>query len=86
MDPFCQLYAKNRIDKHSDNVGWYGDCREALAMLVGAGTHLDAQNAQTALMLLPPESQRAGRFEPQVVRMGGRIVCDGFTSTEVSFK
>ena len=84
MGPFCQLYTKNWIDQNSDDVDWLADCRKSLDTLVESGTFIDAQNAQMALTLLPFGRKRSGRFEPQAVRMGGRVVCDGFTSTEIT--
>lgn len=74
MVPFGQLYAKNWIGRNSDDVSWYYGFREALVVLVDSGTQVDAQNAQMALMLIPPDQMRYGKCVPQVVRMGDRIV------------
>ena len=74
------------MDMKSDDVDWRQDCRPALPTLIDSGTHLDAQNVQLALTLIPTKVGRLGKFDPLLVRIGNTIAADGFSSTEVRFK
>ena len=86
MNAFCELYVKNWMGQKSEDQDWLQDCKTALVNLVDSGTHVDAQNAQVALTMLHSKETRVGRFGPVVVHIGGTVVGDGFSPTEVSFR